>query len=815
MEARDKIIEFKSFEDLQQTIIQDETNVVDTLAKRYPVRFIMLDNFDTFRKLSGFLSTRQVKLVDLEDLINEDSDEWITVDMLKNAIYNESHKGSLLITPFSELTRFYNSDKFKGLFNEISLYECKGFPNIRIYIPLIGLENRFTDFLNNFKRIEESAPVWKCNTGRQVVKVFLAKTTDFDIPKGGTVLSDLREWLKFWKTDAPQNKVMCMSKCLYTYNKYAQPDNIFEFKKITNAHDFIVDFLESDISIEYKEEEDKYWKELLKIIVKGGDKIENFTEFIKNYFNKMTFQPSDILELWCESNRTEFDRWLLKSICATHDFRDKPYFALCLDEISSYDSPSKLFITIAKRIFFNSKFTNEEQLQYANERKEYMVSQRELFNELVPPDVQNDINEKIVSKINENNYTKAFSLVSGCFNFERVLFLGWYPNYREKSDFKNLYKCFPDLTNYLEIPKIIFPLEEKRWCIDYFQCYKDAKIKDKITEKISEYISSKNKDKETFYGWYHSFKNEHELLAEVENDKRLKIDKVYWIDGLGAEYFSVIKYFVDSEQSDFSIIKSTIGRADIPSSTELNRFEGDNVVHYLELDKKGHDFEQYKPQQTLIDEIDILKNIIHEIINDNRDNPCTIAIVSDHGMTALSRKVSSKNYNNKTEHEGRFVEVDNKESNDSDYIFHTNEKDNKCYKVALTHASLGKKPTHEVHGGCTPEEVLVPFFILSNKNNRKKNFNIELITKKVKVKNAIVKVEIMPEPSTVNLIIDGQVYNMEKNDTQWSVEIENIDEGKHKVTIIPDKEDNNCEDLEIDFLGTGPESIVDMLNFNN
>jgi hypothetical protein len=45
--------------------------------------------------------------------------------------------------------------------------------------------------------------------------------------------------------------------------------------------------------------------------------------------------------------------------------------------------------------------------------------------------------------------------------------------------------------------------------------------------------------------------------------------------------------------------------------------------------------------------------------------------------------------------------------------------------VALTHASLNTRPVREVHGGCTPEEILVPFIVISNKKSVK---TVETIT---------------------------------------------------------------------------------------
>ena len=98
----------------------------------------------------------------------------------------------------------------------------------------------------------------------------------------------------------------------------------------------------------------------------------------------------------------------------------------------------------------------------------------------------------------------------------------------------------------------------------------------------------------------------------------------------------------------------------------------------------------------------------------NQATEITIAIVSDHGLTALSRLVDSKKYTAKASHEGRYIKLDSTDClKDSDYIRCKNGDDN--FKVALTHASLNCKPVREVHGGCTPEEILVPFIVISNK----------------------------------------------------------------------------------------------------
>lgn len=115
MDSAEKVIVFNSFEDLKHEIIRDR-DTRDMLAQRYAVRFIMLNNFNEFKKLAKFMADIDVEPMDLENLISDgEDDEWITKDTLKDAI--KSCRESTFVTPFSELVRFYNDDDFRGFFN--------------------------------------------------------------------------------------------------------------------------------------------------------------------------------------------------------------------------------------------------------------------------------------------------------------------------------------------------------------------------------------------------------------------------------------------------------------------------------------------------------------------------------------------------------------------------------------------------------------------------------------------------------------------------------------------------------------------------
>ena len=260
MDTSEKINVFKSFEELTQEIIRDKESH-DMLAQRYAVRFIMLNNFNEFKELAKFMANIGVQSLDLENLIDDGEDDtWITKDMLKNAI--KACIVPTFVTPFSEVARFYNDEDFRGFFNEIILLEDIHHPTKRIYIPLIGLQNRFTDFLNHFARLQESAPIWRYDAEPQSVEVFFAKYKDFVLPNESVQcqLDSLRDWLMFWKKQAPQERIVCTSAPIAAKYKYSKPDNIFNFTRIANAYEFMTQFLELRFPFVYDEEE-KYWEQ--------------------------------------------------------------------------------------------------------------------------------------------------------------------------------------------------------------------------------------------------------------------------------------------------------------------------------------------------------------------------------------------------------------------------------------------------------------------------------------------------------------------------------------------------------------------------
>ena len=315
--------------------------------------------------------------------------------------------------------------------------------------------------------------------------------------------------------------------------------------------------------------------------------------------------------------------------------------------------------------------------------------------------------------------------------------MGWYIHNSNNSIIRKAVESFyPEFAAYITTTKPSHFRVENTWCIDYFEKYKNAKLLDKYSEEISQYITEKNESANTFYKWYYEFENSHSLLAEVSSNAIYKPDKVYWIDGLGAEFLSYVLYLIDAEQSNMKVVRSQISRSDIPSSTYHNRFEGENVEKFGALDELGHDSHLYQYLYTLKDELNVLKEIIHEIIGNSKKQSCTVAIVSDHGLSCLSRKAPSKKYDGKFEHEGRYIKTKEDALSDPDYLVHENETDKEYDDIMLS--------------------------------------------------NPAVSLTVIPEPTGVVLTCEGKTYKMVRVGTQWTTLLQDITEGSHNIDIKPD-----------------------------
>jgi hypothetical protein len=252
------------------------------------------------------------------------------------------------------------------------------------------------------------------------------------------------------------------------------------------------------------------------------------------------------------------------------------------------------------------------------------------------------------------------------------------------------------------------------WLPAYMQEYKKAKLANTYTPEIESQIKSLNASDVTFDEWYQKFSTTRTLLSG-----RSDIEVFYWVDGLGIEWIPLIKEIIKEKNSQHIYLNEVkIARALLPSKTDVNKADLQKLLsEYAQLNKAG-DLDSLAHQPTnvwptvIINEIRLVREIIEDIIA--KYNGKKIAIISDHGLTYMSQLCSGLGLNDaESDHHGRIaVRPKGKWTSDDNY-FRIEDGKTVC---ALRHNSLcNKVPKGQgIHGGCTPEEVLVPIFVISS-----------------------------------------------------------------------------------------------------
>jgi len=762
MKLAEKIKEFDNIEELISEINSDKvTN--DILSRRYPVRLIFLQRFETFRLLIERLFSIGVENYHLErDLPHPDG--WITKDKLISIVKNLSKDTA--IVPFSEIVRFYSKEDFKNFFNQLLLIENVELLR-RIYLPLIGIEERFEkDFFQNFTRKEESAPYWKISRETpNSIKVYLTTQTLNKKIGDYETIANTEEWLRFWKKKSPCN-VVCYSKPLNLFYENTLPDTIFTIEYVDNLKNLIEKILNIEIPIPFDNSETAIWERFLYFINKGYTTFKNFVE---SYFKVTSLTIISLLEYWLKTNDL-FEKWLLKHFVLTQNCLENKYIYRVFESLTDYSDHTLL------KILYQRIFSLEISEEFINDRLE-LIKQ---FLKLKPINLCDEtINELKSNIISISDHRQALLLITGMFEFEKNFILELFKK-GKINDLDLLYQRFPELLYYNSECCFDNLKSENEWVLEYLREYKKSKLNDTTTDRLNEILLLKNGNSQSFYNWYHSFESIHSIFHSN------KVDRVIWIDAIGVEWVSFIEQYINNHKQDLSVIKKCIGVANLPTSTEQNKFHNvkHNVKYIQDFDNHIHS-NSYSFPNSIIKQFKEIKRIIDEYIV--LDSEQTIAIVSDHGLTALSRLAVSKKYGKEVSHEGRFIEVKDKDhSPDTDYIIHKSEIDQKNYLIALKHNSLGNKPIREVHGGVTPEEVLVPFIVITNKKEiTVTDYSIIIEKTEISKKEPFVSFTITPRPSSALIEIKSKLMHLNFNEKtqKWEAKLDKSLSGKVSIKV--------------------------------
>jgi hypothetical protein len=662
--------------------------------------------------------------------------------------------GNCVIAPFSELARFYENDKkktFDALLKTIKAIEASpeaANKGQRVYVPIVGLEGKMQSFSK-----DSQSSIWRLRTEEKGLSYRLILTNGETFGVQGlenhyTVVHTVREWLNVWK-DADKQvtpNIICTSKSIFANQIYAQPDNAFTFIPCLDSFDFLTKGLQLQFGGLTKVMGDgNNWNELAsKIDVTNGF---SFSKYVKHYFAIADIDSPEIfIKLWFD-NPGQYERWL---IARYYQLQAKGVGLICRT-LTKVDK-------LTGNGFIEQMVLDLSELETDNRVRTYCLKEAAKRNIQLREAVESTLYWKLHSIATTYNASSALRYFTGISTKEKQLAVSWLS--KGQISVEQVHAFYPDLYHYYATALGV-SVNVPDWLTTYMTEYKRAKLSDTYTPEIEAQIKALNKSEVSFDEWYQSFSTTRTLLQH-----RGDIEIYYWIDGLGVEWIPFIKEIIkEKSNQNVYLNEIKIARAILPTKTDVNKVdlqkllpEGTQLTKAGDLDNLAH-LSSNKWPDTIIKELEVVRNVIEEILA--KYNGKKIAIISDHGLTYLPQLVNGLGLNGvESDHHGRIAIKDNGKWTTDDNYFRLEDGKTVC---ALKHNSLcNKVPKGQgIHGGCTPEEVLVPIFVISS-HLVDAEWSADILTVELTGANPTVQFRIKNIPSI-------EIPYMEYNDLRYAL----------------------------------------------
>lgn len=744
------MIEFNRLEDLLQEIENDK-QILKGPANRYPLRIILLDDDSYMHDLVQKIKATKCRL---SDKLDHDK-SWIQ----RNALFNHfnSIKETSIIYPFSEVFRYYTKDEADGLLEDMFLRPNDN--NIRIYVPLIGLDTTFHSFWDNYARKDEGPPVWRLITAEHE---FVEKTVylcDTNVVTLMPVVENSFQWLSHWESD---DQVQVITKAEAIKWRWANflPSKFLNKKELNHPKDFFVEIYGLRFNKPFDVNEYSYWNRLLNDYESFEPNRDLSADvFLQDQIGISSFQKTSPSEIAGMFLRTEnrYKRWLVTMIA--HQNTDlNSYFIVVLRSLNQYDS-----MGLMKALYYH--ILDDFQEKYINQRRsvieslshEHRILAEEFIDDII---TVLDAQERGMDLI--TNYT----IEEQSYILEKAV---------EANNLEILYDKLPKIKDYLDWRSLEHLYKEKIGRFSsYFLEYARSKLGNKKTGQYEIEFEEFNGDLDAFYKWFHR-------VEEIPKDAIET--KTVQLDGVGAEWLPFIYNIIVKNAKLYSkdIKTLELRRANLPSITECNKIDGATFVRdYDSVLIHGNDGYQYPT--SVFQEMELIEKLIKNLLETTKED---IVITADHGATCMCHRqfgARSIILSGEPKHGGRYMEHIKGLKDRDDFFEH------KSYYVALKHNtinSINKTPKWEVHGGATPEELLVPYIVVRTLEDFSLGeTTVVLADSIIKYNDKILKVGIRPKPKDDPWVLiqdEGRIGKLVGR--YYEFDISGLNEGTQKLDI--------------------------------
>ena len=670
----------------------------DNAESRLVARVFFVNNLKTYYTLIAALSDKADIVVRLsDDMFCKGED---TVPDLKALIdYLDKHKDNNILLPHlgeylrvGEVTE-RNSACLYSILNR-HVHSKK-----RVWIPIFAAKGLFQSIVGTLEEERFGNALFEIDETSSDFSA-LAYSKGFASQPGIVNANGLKSWLQLWDDKKIKSG---MSFATRQIKQLTQSSGDYVLSIVTDPFSYICSSLKENNAKLIKElGTDEQWTSLVPYVSAANGTLE---QLITVGLNLVKFNPYQILGTWSTIDSSK--KWLFYLWYTLGLNQKSDYISYALSKASTADAvPSSLECAILN-CTYNTNFD-----EWLEQRKDALTALGidEFSQEFwARYDRLSDarIKIKILTGKTHDERTKIIELLS------QSLSEG-----KQPSDFKTILKeKYPDLVLYLSEPEHL-----ERELSEYIFKYKINKVADRFTLAFSNMAGEINP---------YDYKTRGQILFSLKGS----CDAYFlWIDGMGIEWIDMLLAKVKQQNSALVNPFVDIGTAVLPTVTSVNMGKADPATisekKFDALDSLSHikdksDCNYHSIIAKQFEMMDKIADIICQAAAKHPDKD--IVVTADHGMSRMAARGFHKTeginapssaivYNL-----GRYCEM----PADSKMITNTVKEGAVIAFKTHNHFTISGNAPGELHGGASPEEILVPIIHFKKLGQKKAKTSID------------------------------------------------------------------------------------------
>lgn len=746
---------------IQEVVAGFQREKQEAVASRFPCRAIMVKNVKQYCELlSELKKISDIRTIQVSELFSN-ADVMPRFENLKAPQYQNQW---VILTGVSEYLRLFSKkEQTDRRFANLWSYQAPASSKGRIIIPLWGCEAQWFDSALNFTGdLRQQDFYYDCSDvdePEQTMKLMILSgafekyVSKLDILQGELKIG-LQDWFDYWTDPSvdEENFVLLTKRC----NSVVTTNGNVAIHVITDTLAFIKEHMPGAEILTPQNCTVDMQSILLDYSLKGM----TLDAALLKILNVSIFSGVDVMGKWKnmpESHKQFVELWL-------NMHPEDSYTSHCFRNVKNIcDIPNAVMLEI-----FNVRQDRPEWIDEFHQLMAVMSIEPDdrFFEEL----------DKIPV------YETRLDFMTGNSKKERIYLIRMVGKWM-KSDYEQISSCeklrqvYPELFFYLSHAVH----QEDADLKGYLARYKAHKLENTLPADEDVYFAGFQTD---------VYDNRYSVLADNIDGDTI----ILWIDALGVEWLPLLSWTI-KEHCDGKIISTSVGQAILPTETCYNDLWSSMDTPYSKLDKLDK-----LAHKGVVDEPDYYACIeeqlsfvagAHKHITGLLKKHHRVIITGDHGTSRLAARLfhvkdgfsapkgatvcSHGRYCKSVEAAGYAMPNTRvfKGSDGMQYVVFTNYDHFKQSGFAAG-ADDDNAIYGEVHGGATPEEMLVPIIVIDS--------NFEMPLSATWEKNGV---KIMMKKARLSLTFNKPVQKLQVKVAGIDAEVSTSDGGKRWSVVVP------------------------------